>query len=271
MTEFLNNFWGYQESIVPTKYSFTWKHLIIFFAVLAFVVFFSMYYFRKEEKRQKLFLILSAIFLFAIEITRLIWNQIMLKARGLETTFWNIVDLDLFHLTVWVSIFGILFAVAIGYKKGFAQFLLNFVFTIACVVAIIDIIWPVALDESPYYICHFTNLEYIISRAVVILVAIFIGATDWLANSIDDIWMAIISLIVVFALGVGIYFLSGKSIDIIYITSCPWIEMTGIHISSPWHLLIVALFFFGMQIMMYLPFDIYRKVHKKEIVDYRRR
>ena len=270
MTEFLENFWGYREAITPITYSFNWRHLVIFFSVLAFVIFFSMYYCRKSEGRQKVFLILAGIFMLIIEIVRLIWNQSMLKGKGLETTFWAIADLDLFRVTLWFSIFGLFVALAIGYKKAFAQFLLNFIFSVTCVVAIIDIIVPTFLDNSAYHIYHFTNLEYIMSRALVILVAMFLGCTDWLANSIDDMWMAIIALIVVFGIGVGFYFLSDKMVDVIYIAGCPWIDMTGIIIESPWHMLVVALFFFGMQIMMYLPFDIYRKVHKKEIIDYRR-
>ncbi len=270
MTEFLENFWGYREALNPVKYSFTWRHLIIFFAVMAFVVFFSMYHFRKDEGKQKVFLILAGIFMFIIEVVRLIWNQSMLKGKGEEMNFWTIANLDLFHLSLWFSIVGLFVALAIGYKKAFAQFLLNFTFSVTCVVAIIDILVPTFLDNSHYYIYHFSNLEYIASRALVILVSMFLGATDWLANSIDDMWMAIIALIVVFGLGVGFYFLSGKVVDVIYITGCPWIDITGIVVDSPWHMLIVALFFFGAQIMMYLPFDIYRKVHKKEIIDYRR-
>ena len=270
MAEFMNKFWGYREVISPVKYSFTWKHLIIFFAVMAFVVFFSMYYCRKEEKRQKIFLILAGVFMLLIEIARLVWNQSMLKGKGIPVTFWNIVNLDLFHVALWFSIIGIFVALAIGHQRGFAQFLLNFIFSVTCVVAIIDILVPAGLDNSPYLIYHFTNLEYIVARAVVILVSMFMGATEWLANSIDDMWMAIISLIVIFAIGAGVYFLSDKVVDIIYITGCPWIDATGLAISSPWHLLVVALFFFGMQIMMYIPFDIYRKVHGKEIVDYRK-
>lgn len=271
MAEFWNNFWGYREVISPVKYSFTWNHLIIFFSVMAFVIFFSMYYCRKEEKRQKIFLILAGVFLLLIEVARLVWNQTMLKGKGVELTFWNVASLDLFHVALWVSIIAIFLALAIGHTKGFSQFLLNFIFSVTCVIAIIDIIWPAGLDNSPYYIYHFTNLEYLVSRAVIILVAMFMGCTEWLENSIDDMWMAIISLIFIFAIGAGIYFLSTKTVDIIYITGCPWIEMTGLTITSPWHLLVVALFFFGMQIMMYVPFDIYRKVHKKDNIVYKRK
>ncbi len=271
MAEFLKNFWGYVDTVSPVKYSFTWRHLIIFFAVMAFVIFFSMYYFRKSENRQRIFIILACVILLIVEIVRLVWNQTRLKGLGKETTFWSIANLDLFHLTLWVAIFATLLALAMGYKKRFSQYLLNFIFSVTAVVAIIDIIYPITLDNSTYMIYHFTNLEYIISRATVILIAMFIGSSDWLANSIDDMWMAITSLIFVFAVGAGVYFLSGKAIDVIYITGCPWIEMTGIHIASPWHLCVVALFFFFLQIMMYLPFDIYRKVHHKEIVDYNKR
>lgn len=271
MTEFLERFWGFSEDINPVKYSFTWRHLILFFSVMAFVVFFSMYYFRKNEKRQKVFLIIACICLIILEIVRMVWNQIKLKGVGRQLTFWNIADLDLYRVTLWIGVVFALLAIIIGYKKAISQFMLNFIFSVTAVVAIIDILYPVFLDNSHYFMYHFTNLEYVISRAVVIMLAMFVGATDWLANSIDDMWMAIVSLIVVFGVGTGVYFLSNKAIDVIYITGCPWIEMTGISIASPWHLCVVALFFFALQIMMYLPFDIYRKVHGKEIIDYRRR
>lgn len=263
MKNFLNNFWGYREAISPVKYSFTWKHLVVFFSVMAFVVFFSMLLTRKNENRQKIFLIIAGVLMAIFEIVRLVWNQAMLKGKGIELTFWNIADLDMFHISLWVSIVAIFLAIGLGHKRAFSQFLLNFIFSVTCVVAILDIIWPAGLDNSPYLIYHFTNLEYIISRALVILVSIFIGCTDWLNNSIDDIWKAILSLILIFALGTGFYFLSGSLVDIIYINGCPWIEMTGLVIPSPWHLLIVVLFFFGMQIMMYIPFAIYRKVHNR--------
>lgn len=271
MSKFLERFWGYAEVINPVKYSFTWRHLIIFFSVMAFVVFFSMYYYRKSEKRQKIFMIIACLILIALEVTRMIWNQIKLKGLGRQLTFWNIANLDLFHVTLWVGVIFMLLAIAFGYKKPLCQFMLNFMFSVTAVVAIIDIIYPVFLDNSHYFMYNFINLEFVISRAVVILLAMFIGASDWLANSIDDMWMAIVSLIVVFAVGAGVYFLSNQAVDIIYITSCPWIEMVGIHIASPWHLCVVALFFFAFQILMYLPFDIYRKVHGIEIVDYRKK
>lgn len=268
---FFERFWGYAQHMNASKYSFTWKHLIIFFAVLAFVVFFTMYYSRKSEKRQKIFIILACVILLVLELVRIIWNVTMLKGEGRQLELWAVLDLDLFHVTMVVGVIFALLAIIIGYKKAVSQFLLNFIFSVTAVVAITDIIYPIGLDKSYHFMYHFTNLEYVISRATVILIAMVIGSTDWLANSIDDMWMAIVSLIAVFAIGTGLYFLSGKLIDIIYIAGCPWIEMTGIYISSPWHLFIVALFFFGMQIMMYLPFDIYRKVHHIEIVDYRKK
>ena len=271
MNKFLERFWGYTEVINPVKYSFTWRHLIIFFSVMAFVVFFSMYYCRKSEKRQKIFMIIACFILIALEVVRMIWNQNKLKGLGRSLTFWNIANLDLFHVTLWVGVIFMLLAIAFGHKKAICQFMLNFMFSVTAVVAIIDIIYPVFLDQSHYFMYNFANLEFVISRSVVILLAMFIGSSDWLANSIDDMWMAIVSLILVFAVGTGVYYLSNQVVDIIYITGCPWIEMVGIHIASPWHLCVVALFFFAFQILMYLPFDIYRKVHGIEIADYRKK
>ncbi len=259
MAKFFDNFWGYLHTTATVKYTFTWRHLIIFFAVMFYIMLFSMLFCRKEQKTQKIFLILSAVFLLVLEIIRMVWNQQMLKASGETLTFWNITEMDLFRLTLWVSIPAILIGAIAGRDKKFSQFMLNFVFSVAAVAAIFDILAPAALDGSHYHIYHFINLEYLISRATVITVAMSIASTNWLDNSIDDMWMAILSLVVIVGLGVAIYFASNELVDVIYVASCPIIEAAGIYIASPWHLTVVAVFFFGAQVMMYLPFDIYNR------------
>lgn len=262
MKDFLQKVFGFEALSTQQDWIFNWKHLIIAFCVMAFVIFFSMYYYRKSKTHQKVFLILSGVFLLLLEIGRIVWNALYLKSISTKLTFWNVTDLNLFNLSVWFSIIILFLVCAIGYKRRFSQLMLNYIFTITAVVAIIDIIYPIGLNER-LNIYHFYNLQFLISRAIIVLVALFIGSSDWLDNSLDDVWMAILSLVFMIGIGVGIYYLSGKIVDVIYIRECPWLTMSGINVKPPYHMFIVALFFFGMQVLMYLPFDIYRKIRYK--------
>ncbi len=262
MEKFIKNVFSFSSTISEQDWLFNWKHLIIVFSVMAFVIFFCMLYYRKRKLRQKIFLILSGVFMLLLEGSRLLWNALVLKDAGIKLTFWNVTSLDLFSISVWFSAIFLFFAVGLGPKKRLSQLMFNFIFTVTAIVAIIDIVYPIGLQET-VHMYHFANLQYLVSRALVLLVALFLGCTDWLDNSLDDIWMAILNLIFMIGLGVGLYYLSDKLIDVIYIQECPWLTMAGINVESPWHMLIVGLFFFGMQVIIYLPFDIYRKIKYK--------
>ncbi len=261
MKDFFNKMFGTNVTIAEQDWIFNINHLIIVFCVMAFVIFFSMYYFRKRYIRQKIFLILAAVFLALLEAGRMLWNYFYLKNNN-AVDAWAIIDLDLFTISTWLSIAFLIAVAILGNKRRISQLMLNFIFTITAVVAIIDIIYPIGLNNT-MYIYHFCNLQYLVSRSVILLIALFLGSTDWLDNSMDDIWMAILNLIFMFGLGAAFYYGTNQAIDIIYFQECEWLIFAGINVASPWHIFIVGMFFFGIQVFMYLPFDVYRKIKYK--------
>ncbi len=260
MKDFFNKMFGAGNDIMIAEQDFmyNYKHLIIVFCVMAFVIFFSMLYFRKKHKTQKIFLILSGVFLLLFEVARMLWNYFHLKLTSAPNA-WDIMGLDLFTVSNWLSIIFLFMVAIIGEKRRISQLMLNYIFTVTAVAAIINIAYPDGLIETlPIY--NIYNLQFLFSRGIILLVALFLGASDWLDNSLDDVWMAILNLIFMFGLGAAIFYGSGEVVDIIFIKDCYILAELGINVASPWHIFIVSMFFFGIQVFMYLPFDVYRKI-----------
>lgn len=251
-------FWGTDAIYSGVSYMFNYKQLGIFMGILAFCIFFSMLYFKKSLKRQKIFLIITTVFLIIFEAIRIVWRYFYLKNAGGDLGVLNIIDLNLYTVALWLSIPMMLFVfIKKDHHTKFSQTLLTFVFSVTAVCALIDILYPVGImADFPLY--HVYNLQFLFSHALILLIALFLGASDWLKNKIDDIWKALLCLVVFVGVAVGIYYATSQAVDIAFIQHCPIFDDLGLVLPSPWHMVVLAAFFFCCQVFMYVPFAIFR-------------
>jgi predicted tellurium resistance membrane protein TerC len=214
-----------------------------------------MYLSRQKHKTQKISVFIFGLLLLILEGLRIFWRYKYLQFNKLDMSFYNVVDLNFFTLSLWVTIPLVLIASFRKQKKKTVRGL-DFVFSIASIIAIINLVYPQGLNTNfEFYHCY--NLIYALSRSLVIMLGIMFAVSKWISVSkFLDHWKGLLSLLVFGIICIALGFILGTQHNLFYIEFCPVFDNIGIHLSFPWHLLMLGCFFFVFQIIFYLPFRI---------------
>ena len=256
----MDKFISVQNSEDKINYLFTKNHYLLLLIGLIVIIFFSMYLSRQKHKVQKISVFVTALLLLILEGLRIFWRYKYLQANSMDLSFLNIVNLNFFTLSLWLSL-PLIFISSFKKKKKEPVTGLNFVFSITTIVAIISLIYPQGIN--PYFeFYHCYNLMFTLIRSLVIMLGIFFAISKWIyVGEFIDHWKGLLWII---AFG-GICTLLGKTLgnqtNLFYVDFCPIFESIGMHLGSPWHLIMLGCFMFAFQILLYLPFRAYR-AHK---------
>ena len=242
---------------------FDLKHILVIFGCMFFFIFFAMLFARKSKKVQRVMLVLNTIFLTLLEAGRIVWRYFYLKDTAQPLTFWNIINFDLYTVTLWISIIILYCCVFRDPTKKACQLGYSFIFSVASIPAMFGLLYPEGM-YSMFPLYHFSNLQFLIAHSILLLIALLLAITDWLQNEkFEDIWYALFSLIIVGVVGVAIYFASRETLNIMYMQYCPLFEDLGLSVPWPWHIFIMGMFYFVAQLLLYVPFEIHRKIKNR--------
>ena len=232
-------------------------HIAIILCCMVVIIFFSMLASRREFSGQRIFVGICTGLLVAIEVVRIVFRCKYLESVDEKATFLTATNLDGFVLSMWVSIILLVFAVIKKKDVKKRTFGLDFVFSISALIAIATIIYPVGIIEDvPIY--NINNLLYFISRSIIIMVALMMAFTDWInVKNTLDLWRGVASLIAFGVLCYAVAELGFAGTNLFYVESCPLFVSLGINLPAPFHYLMIGLFFFVGQMILYLPFRIY--------------
>ncbi len=260
----MNKFISFENSETQFSYFFNKNHFLLLLISLVIVIFFSMYFARQKTKVQKIFVFFIGFLLITIEGLRIFWRYRYLEYNNLDLSFLNVVNLDFFTLSLWISIPLIIVGSFLKTKKNHNIFGLNFVFNITMLAGIITMIYPEGINHNfDFYHCY--NLAFTLIRSFSIMLGLFFAFAKWISVSeFLDLWKSILSLIVFGVFCIALAFLLGKDFNLFYVNYCPIFESLGIYISFPWHILILGTFLFVFQVLLYLPFRIHQKLKYKK-------
>jgi len=261
----VNKFLTYENTNSNIDYFFNQNHFLLLLISLVIIIFFAMYSSRQKLKYQKIFTFCVGVLLIVIESLRIYWRYKYLQYNGESLDFINIVQLDFFTLSLWISLPLIIVGSFLKNKKNHNVFGLSFVFSVAMLGAIITLIYPVGVNTNfEFYHCY--NLMFTLLRSLIIMLGIFFALAKWISvTQFLDLWKAIISLLVFLVACFALYYVFGASNNLFYIEYCPLFESLGVHLPFPWHLFVLGAFLFVFQIIIYLPFRINYYVKNKHV------
>ena len=103
---------------------------------------------------------------------------------------------------------------------------------------------------------------YILTRSLLITLGLTFAFAKWISVfNFLDLWKSIFSIAFLFVACYILYAVLTPDGNLFYMSFFPPFDSLGIHLAFPWHLLLMFAFIFVFQIVIYLPFFIY-KSHK---------
>lgn len=243
----------------PIDYFYSKEHFLLLLISLVIIIFFSMYASRQKTKFQKAFVFIFSFLVTSLEAVRIFWRYKYLQINNLSLDFLNVVNLDIFTISLWLSIPFLFYGAIKQTKKRKSLFGLNFVFSIATLMAIITLIYPEGLNANfPFYHCY--NIMYVTIRSFIIMLGLFFAFTKWTpVSELMNIWRSLLSLVILGILCVGFYYFFGQENNLFYIEYCPLFESLGIYLPMPLHILLLGCFIFVFQLLMHFPFILHRR------------
>lgn len=262
----MDKFITFETSGINFNYFFTKNHFLLLLISLVIIIFFSMYFTRQKTKVQKVFVFFVGIILIGLEGARLYWRYKFLEFNGQSLNFFNVVNLDFYTLTLWISLPLIIIGSFIKKKKQKHNvFGLTYIFNITMLAAIITLIYPDGINTSfDFYHCY--NLIFTMSRSLIIMLGLFFAFAKWIfIAEFLDLWKAIFYLIFTGGVCFAISHFLAPGLNLFYVEYCPIFESLGIYLSFPWHLLLLGIFLFVFQLAVYVPFRFHRRyIYKRK-------
>lgn len=247
------------------EYFFNANHIFLLFSSLILIIFFTMYYERRNKKAQYIFVCFATLILIALEAARIVWRYNYLKYHVGDLSFVSVTGLDFFTLALWISIPILLVGILTMRKRDYI-FGLSFVFAVGALASIMTLIYPTGLNAHfPFY--HAYNLIWLFERIILCMLGFILAISRWIpARDFLDLWGGILSLVFFGAVAIGLNFAFGWDSNLLYVVSCPAFEEVGVFLPFPVHYLLLGSFLFVFQLIMYLPFRLFENYRNKMIM-----
>ncbi|MBQ3047742.1 MAG: hypothetical protein IJD48_01860 [Clostridia bacterium] len=261
----MNNFISFSIPKENFDYLFNKNHYLLLLCSLVIIIFFAMYFSRQKHRVQKISSIVCGFLLLALEGLRIFWRYKFLQHNNQSLDFFNIVQLDFFTTSLWISIPLILIFSILKRKGKPASKTLNFVFGVAGLFAVISLIYPININSN-FEFWHCYNLIYAITRSIICMLALMYVFTKWISvSNFLDMWKSLLSLlffgITCFCLGS----FANTNSNMFFVNEFPLFNSIGMYLPSPWHIVMLGAFLFVFQIILHLPFLIRQHIKNRHV------
>lgn len=258
------NLFGINPQSGFEKHVFTYGHLIFAALAITAIILLVVLLIKKRDRIKKVVILASLISLILLEVIKIIYRAVMLTKLGLEINFWSLVDFNFTSLIAWFVVFILLISMFFNKYGGWNKFVYSFVFSVGTIAGLFFFIFPLSL-KTGYGFYHILNVQIILMNAVLLFLAIYIGFSYFLEVSVKSFWLVILSLIITLGLVFAIYYISGQTASVMFISGCVYLENIGIAIRTPLQMFIVGGVFFILQILFYLPMQIISEIKMKKL------
>lgn len=260
----INSLFGINPDSSIGNHYYTFDHLLMVIIMIAVTVIMLMLFLRRSAHVKKVLYMFSAICLILLQICKLVYRGIRIKEMGEAFNFWKLVNVDLASVVVWLVV-PILFVIIFSkHQSQLTTFCSTSCYYLGATTAIFFMIMPFSL-ESGYALYHAVNIVTILTNFLLLFVGFFAGFADFIELKVQDLWYALIDLIVLSVICLMLYFISGQTINVMFINNNPILSYWNADISFPLTLLLSMAVFFIMQLVLYLPIKLYSlKIRDKD-------
>lgn len=250
-------FWTY-ESASDVNFMFNKNHLVVILFSLVIIVFLSMYACRKSLKFQRICIAVLLILAIILQGLRIFWRYKFLENTGEVITFLKVAEPSFFLVSFLISVPILIFAIFKKKREDSRIFGLSFVYNVATLNGIISLIYPNFM-VSNFEIYHFCNLSSVLVRSFVITIGVILAFSKWIPlGEYLDLYRAIFSLLF-FGVICAILGFVLKGDNLFYVDYCPIFETLGLSLNFPFQYIVLGVFMFMFQCLMYLPFRLKKK------------
>lgn len=220
-------------------------------------------FFRKRFSSQRIFILVITVFLIIFEVSRIVWRYFYLKHNAMDSSFVEITDLNFSTLAVWLTI--LISLITFFYKKTENKKVpfLHFIYSVASLICFISLIYPTSLNSN-FEFYHCVNLSFALSLSLVILLGVSLACSGWLnVTKLSDSWNGIVSLLAFGTICLILGKTLGGSSNLLFSDYFPLFNNIGMNVPCPFHYVILGLFMFIFQQIIYTPFKIYNHYKRK--------
>lgn len=247
---------GYTGSSNRATYVAQLEHWLLLAFVAIFIATLLILLVNKSSHIKKSVLLSCIIGLVVLEIVKYVYRYNFMIKNNLVWTVWEVMNINLVTLVIWITILLCIASMFADKDNWWKRLCNSFILSIGTIAGALLFIYPSGLNPA-FAIYHISNIQMILSSFILLFTALFIGFTDFLHVDIHDLWLAVISLGLVTAVSYALYYLSKRTINIMFVDHCPYLDEIGIHLTYPFNLLPVLAVMFMVQVILYIPFEIH--------------
>ncbi len=231
--------------------------LLIAFAAI-FIATLLLLLVNKSSHVKKTILLSCVLAMIILEIVKYVYRYNFMLKNGLVWTVWEVMNINLVTLVTWITIVLCLASMGIDKDNGWKRFCNSFIFSMGTIAGALLFIYPSGLNPA-FAIYHISNVQLILSSLILLFTAMYIGFTDFLRVDIHDLWLAVLSLAITTGMSYGIYYMSNRTCNIMFVGGCSYLEKMGITLQYPLNILPILAIIFMVQVVMYIPFELHDK------------
>lgn len=260
----IESIFGLTPNINIGNHYYTIDHLIMVLVMIVFAILMLVIFLPRSEHVKKVMCLFSCIALFILQVCKFVYRGLRLSSLGQPLNFWEVTGFDLSSVVTWLVI---PIAISVIFSKRetiFVMFGNAFVFSVGATSAILFMIIPYSL-ESGYAMYHSINIITILTNFLLLFLGFYMGLIDFLKFKVNDLWFALMSLVVLALICLILYYVSGQTLNLLFMKYNPIFEYLNFNAGYPATYFISLAVFFIIQLLLYVPIMLYAiKLRKKD-------
>ena len=257
----MNYFFGYETKLAQgIDWFFNVNHLMLILFIAGFIVLCSFLFSAKSDKGKRITKLALAAVLIVLEVGRTIYKYKMHVYNGgtaKDFNWWWNISFQMCAIMCWTTIVTLILSAFLKKDNKLLQFLYNILFGCALVGGVLTFAYPDCLTEDRAFL-HFVNIQTVIVHALLIFVPIYLIKIKEFKVEIKNIWKTLAGYVAVGCIAMSASLISGNN----FAFSLKF-DMIDLGLPFPWHLPVVMLVLFGIDVVLYGSFEIVRLIKKK--------
>lgn len=257
----MNYFFGFDTKLNgKIDWFFNFNHLFLITFVVGFIVACLFLFHAKSEKGKKVTKISLACILAVLEIGRTVYKLAEhLASNGTMANFnwwWNI-SFQMCAIMCWTTVITLVLSAVLKKDNKILGYLYNILFGCAMLGGALTFCYPDCMSADRAFL-HFVNIQTVVVHSLLIFVPIYLIKIGEFKVEFKNIWKVFVGFILVGSLAMTASLISGQN----FAYSLKF-NLINLGIAFPWHLPVVMMLLFAMDLLLYGSFELVRLIGRK--------